>query len=204
MHFNDFHHNFDEVGFFLGSMGNFSYLGIFLVSIFVSLLVPLPEAVALVLFGFVAATTKLNFGIIFLATFLGLIVGDNFLYRLSFFGNSLVKRFDSKLRKHKLIKYEHLVADNVYKTIYFLRLVAGVRFFGPVIAGTLGVVWRKFFFANFGATFLNTALFLWLGYFFHDRVVPLLAEVEIARNALLFFSAVIVGFLISIFKRKQT
>lgn len=197
------HQNFKEIGFILSSIKGASYLGIFILSIFVSFIVPLPEAVALVLFGFVGATTKLNIFIIFFVAFLGLIIGDNLLYRLSFLGNDLVKRFDKKMRKNKLIKYENMVVDNVFKTIYFLRLVAGVRFFGPVIAGTLGVGWRKFFLANFGATFLNTFIFVALGYFLHSRIISLLAEVEVVRNLLLLSSAVIVGSLISIFSKKR-
>lgn len=196
-------HNFREIGFVISSIKSASFLGIFLLSIFVSFVVPLPEAVALVLFGFVGATTKLNIFLILLAAFLGLVIGDNLLYRLSFLGNNFVKGFEQKLRKNKLIMYENLVVDNVYKTIYFLRLIAGVRFFGPVVAGTLGVRWNKFFLANLGATFLNTAIFIFLGYFFHRRILSLVAEVEIVRNVLLLSSAVIVGFLISFFSKKK-
>lgn len=199
----DFQRNFSEIGFVLGSVKGAPYLGIFILAIFVSYVVPLPEAVALVLFGFIGATTKLNVFFIFGAAFAGLVLGDNLLYRLSFLGNGFVKRFDRKMREHKLIKYENLVAGHVNKTIYFLRLVAGVRFFGPVIAGTLGVKWNKFFWANLGATFVNTLIFVGLGYFFHRRIVALVAEVEIVRNILLLSSAVIVGFLISVFKRKK-
>ncbi|EKE25329.1 MAG: hypothetical protein ACD_5C00206G0008 [uncultured bacterium] len=197
------HQNFKEIGFILSSIKGTSYFGIFILSIFVSFIVPLPEAVALVLFGFIGATTELNIFVIFSVAFMGLILGDNLLYRLSFLGNDFVKRFDRKMRKNKLIKYENMVVDNVFKTIYFLRLVAGVRFFGPVIAGTLGVSWKKFFPANIGATFLNTVIFVALGYFLHNRVISLLAEVEIVRNILLLSSAVIVGFLISIFSQKK-
>lgn len=197
------HYNLRELGFIISSIKSASFFGIFLLSIFVSYVVPLPEAVALLLFGFVAASAKINIFLVFGAAFLGLIVGDNLLYRLSFFGNAFVKKFDKKMREHKLIKYENLVIDNVYKTIYFLRLIAGVRFFGPVIAGTLGINWRRFFLANFGATFLNTIIFIALGYFFHQQIISLVAEVEIVRNILLLSSAVIVGFLLSIFSKTK-
>lgn len=197
------HHNLKEIGIILNSIKSASYLGIFVLSIFVSYVVPLPEAVALVLFGFVGATTDLNIFLIFGASFAGLVIGDNLLYRLSFMGNGLVKRFDRKMRKNKLIKYENMVVDNAYTAIYFLRLVAGVRFFGPVISGTLGILWKKFFLANIGATFLNTLIFVSLGYFFHRHLLSLVAQVEIIRNILLLSSAVIVGFLISVFAKRK-
>ncbi|EKD58692.1 MAG: hypothetical protein ACD_56C00069G0006 [uncultured bacterium] len=197
-----FHENFREVGFIMSSVKNGSYFAIFALSILVSFVIPLPEAVALLLFGFIGATSQLDIQTIFAVAFLGSIVGDNGLYRLSFAGNAWVERFNRKMRRHKLIKYENLVVGNINKTIYFLRLITGVRFFGPMIAGTLGIGWRKFFLANFGATFINVAIFVSLGYYLHQNILSLIAEVEIVRNLLLFSSAVIVGFLLNIFSRK--
>src|SRR5665647_879840 len=103
------------------------------------------------------------------------------------------------MRQHPLIKYEHLVTDNIGKTIYFLRLITGVRFFGPVISGTLGVRWRKFMLYNFGATILHTTLFFYLGYRYQHKILLLLAETEVVKNILLFSSVFLVGILVSIF-----
>lgn len=197
------HDNFRGLGFLMGSIKSGSYLGIFLLSVLVSFVVPLPEVVALLLFGFIGATTELNIFFVFLIAFIGSVLGNNILYRLSFLGNSWTEKFNVKMRKHKLIKYEHLVADNIFKTIYFLRLVTGVRFFGPVIAGSLGSPWKKFFLADFGATFLNTAFFVFLGYQFHRHIFSLIAEVEIFRNILLFSSVVIVSFLLNVFSKDR-
>lgn len=195
--------NVHNVDFVINSFEGFSYFGIFFVSIFVSLVFPLPEAVALLLFGFLGAVTDLNIFAIFFATMAGLIFGNNSLYRLSYMGSRFVKRFHSKLKKNKLVKYEHLVSDNAFKTVYFLRLVAGVRFFGPVVCGTLAVSWKKFFWSDLGATMINTSIFMLLGYFFHQRLIYLIVEVEVVRNVLLFFSAFILGMMIRFFSKKD-
>lgn len=195
--------NFHELGYLISSIKNGSYAAIFFVSFFVGYVFPLPEVVALILFGFLGATTNLNIFLIFLIAFLGSILGDNLLYRLSFLGNRWVGKFNEKMRKHELIKYENLVLDNIGKTIYFLRLITGVRFFGPVIAGSLNVSWRNFFWANFGATFFNTLLFVSIGYYFHRHIFSVIAEAEVARNALLFFSAALVAFLLTTFSNKK-
>ena len=195
--------HFREFGFLISSIKSGSYFGILLLSMLVGYIVPLPEVVVLMLFGFISATTNLNITTVFLIAFLGAIIGDNALFQLSLMGNNWVERFNRKMRQHKLIQYEHLVVGNIGKTIYFLRLVTGVRFFGPVIAGTLGASGKKFFIANTGATFLNTAIFVSLGYFFHRHIFSMIAEIEIIRNVLLFSSAVIVAFLLSIFAHKE-
>jgi membrane-associated protein len=200
-HFQDHARN---VGFLISSIKGGSYLAIFLMCSLVGYLFPLPEAVLLVLVGFVAKTSPaINIWAALAVAVVGAIIGDNILYRLSFFGNSYVERFNRKMRKHKLIKYEHLVADNIGATIYFLRFVVGVRFFGPVIAGTLGVRWRKFFFHNVVANIIHSSFFILLGYSWHGKIILLITEVEIVRNILLFSSAVILGAIITIFMRSE-
>lgn len=195
--------NFHEIGFLIGSIKSGSYVGIFLLAMLVSFVIPLPEVVILILFGFIAATTKLNLIAVIATAFAGSVLGDNVIYRLSFLGHDWVGKFNEKMRQHKLIKYEHLVVKNIGRTVYFLRLVTGVRFFGPVIAGTLGAKWKKFFWADFGATMLHTIIFILLGYYFHKRIFAIIAEVEIIRNLLLFSSAIIVAFILGVYERWQ-
>ncbi len=191
------------MAFIAGSIKGGSYFAIFLLSIFISYVIPLPEVVLLLLIGHILRTTGINPQITILACTAGIILGDNILYRLSFFGNKYVERFKHKMRKHALIRYENLVEDNIGKTIYFLRFVTGVRFFGPVISGTLGISWKKFFFYNAIATIIHSMFFLLLGYYYRGGIVILITEVEIVRNILLFSSAVIVGGLIGIFSKQN-
>lgn len=198
-----FHNNIGNIGMVISSVKSGSYFGIFFISMFVSYLIPLPEVVALIIFGFVARMSGLNIAVVFLVSVAGTIMGDNLLYRLSFFGNRYVEHFNRKMRKHKIIKYENLVLDNVGKSIYFLRFITGIRFFGPVICGSLGVRWRKFFVHNTLATLIHGAFFIWLGWRYHGRIVALAVEVEVVKNILLFSSAVIVGILVGVFSKKS-
>lgn len=198
----DFHHHFQDISPAVHFIRNGSYFGIFLLSIVASYIFPIPEAIFLLLVGYVAKITGMNLiGVIALSTS-GIIIGDNILYRLSFFGNKYVERFNRKMRKHKLIQYEHLVTDNVAFSVYFLKFVAGVRFFGPVILGSLRASRKKFVIHNAIASLLHTVLLIILGYYFHKKIVTTIAGVEIFKNVLLFSSAVIVGFIISLAAEK--
>ena len=183
--------------------GNF-YLGTFLLSIFISYIIPLPEAIFLIFIGYSANVMGFDVGYVTMVSFAGAIIGDNALYRLSYFGNKYVQHFNQKMRANKLIKYENLVVDNIGKSIYFLRLITGLRFLGPVVSGTLGVRWRKFFPVNFGATLMHTAFFIMLGYVYHRRIFLMMTEVEIIKTTLLFSSVFIVGFLVHVFLKKET
>lgn len=197
-----FQNHLREIGFLINSIKGGSYMGIFLLSMVIAYFIPLAESMLLILFGYVAWIANLNLAYVILLSVSGGIIGDNIIYRLSFFGNKYVERFNQKMRQNKLIKYKYLVVDNIGKTIYFLRLITGVRFFGPVISGTLGVRWKKFFFYNFGATFLHATFFVWLGYRYHHKILVLLAEVEVIKSILLFSSVFIVGLLVSVFSKK--
>jgi len=194
--------NFREFGFIADSIRGDSYAGIFFLSMLVSYVLPLPEAVLLILIGFVAKNTGIDLRLALASSIAGTVVGDNILYRLSFFGNKYVERWSRKMRANKLIKYEHLVIDNVGKTIFFLRLITGVRFFGPVISGTLGASWKKFFFYNAAASALHGAIFILLGFYWRSKIIILITEVEVVRNILLFSSVFIVAALVRFFSRK--
>lgn len=180
-----------------------SYVGIFLVSAVVAYLLPLPEIVALMLFGFAAKVTGLDFVLVLAFATVGIIVGDNIIYRLSFFGHRYIGKFNKKMRQHRLIKYEHLVVDNIGKAIYFLRFITGVRFFGPVISGTLGVKWKDFFFFNMTANILHTFFFVSIGYFSQRSISITIAGVEIARNILMLSSVFIIGILFGVFSKRK-
>lgn len=193
--------HFQDFGFVVNSIRGGSFLGIFLVSMLVSYIIPLPEVVALLLIGFVAKSAGFDLWAVIWVSVIGTIAGDNLLYRLSFFGNKYVARFNEKMRANKLIKYENLVLRNLGKTIFFLRFITGVRFFGPVIAGTLGAKWKNFFFYSSVATILHGTIFILLG-FYSRRILAVIVEVEIVRNILLLSSVVIVGFLIRVFSKK--
>ncbi|MEI7890384.1 MAG: DedA family protein [bacterium] len=197
-----FQNHFHEFGFILNSIKGGSYFGIFLLSMLVSYVIPFPEVVLLLLIGFLAKTAGIDLGFALLASISGGIVGDNIMYRLSFFGNKFVERFNRKMRVSKLIQYEHLVSDNPGKTIFFLRLITGVRFFGPVVLGTLGSNWKKFFLYNALATMIHSVLFILMAFYSHRKIITLIAEVEIVRNVLLFSSVLIVGMLLKIFSKK--
>ena len=196
------HHHFQDINSMVHFIKNGSYFGVFFLSIIVSYVLPIPEAIFLLLVGYVAKITGMNILLVLTLSTLGIIVGDNILYQLSFFGNKFVEKFNRKMRKHKLIQYEHLVTDNVAFSVYFLKFIAGVRFFGPVILGSLRASRKKFVIHNAIASFLHTTLLILLGYYLHKRIFTTLAGVEIFKNVLLLFSAVIVGFILSVFSKE--
>jgi membrane protein DedA with SNARE-associated domain len=197
-----FHQYLKEIGIITHYVKSFSYFGILILSTGVGYVLPVPERAFLILFGYAAKTENLNIFLVILASSFGSIAGDNVVYRLSLFGNRYVENFIQKVRSHKLIKYEHHIKDNIGKSIYFLRFVSGVRFFGPVISGSLAIRWKRFLPYNFGATVIHSIFFIMLGYLFHRCVLTVVAGSEVISNLLFFSSVFIVGLAMKKFSKK--
>lgn len=198
-----FHYNLQEIGPLINSIRGLSYLGIFLLAASVSYTIPIPETVVLILLGYAAGTGKMDIANVLIASVAGGIFGDNIVYRLSLLGHKYVEHFNQKVRSHKIIQYEHLVKNNIGKAIYFLRFIVGVRFFGPVISGTLGIRWKRFLPYNAGATLLRSSFFITLGYFFHQKIAAVIVGAEAASSLLLFSSVFIIGIMARIFSEKN-
>lgn len=177
-------------------LNTYTYGGIFAVSLLAGYLLPIPEAVALVVIGFFAFKAKFSFGLTLLLSILGVVVGDNILFWLSKQGSRHVDYFIKKLKKNKIVEYEEWVKNNLGKTIYFLRFFAGFRFLGPVLAGMLNCKWKKFVLHNAIACAVHTSVFVALGYYYKTNILLLIAEVEALKYILLFVSSSILGVLV--------
>ncbi len=176
---------------------SFSYLGIVGFSMLVGYLIPIPEEIALLIVGYIAGVGLIKFYWAVITAAVGVIIGDNILFLLSLHGSKYIERLKNKLRKNKLIHYEHVMQEHIGKTIFFIRFIVGLRFFGPVLAGMLKIKWRKFFFINAAASILHALFFISLGYYFHRSFLALVTQVEVIRHALFFFSATLFGILIA-------
>lgn len=195
-------HNFDihPIVSFLKSN---SYLGVFILTLFGGYLIPAPEAVLLMLAGYVASFGFVDLGWVLMVCVVGGILGDSLLFGLSYSGSKYVERFRHRVKKSKLEKYEHYVADHIGKAIFFLRFIVGVRFFAPVVAGSLRVSWRRFLFYEALAATINAVLFVGLGYLFRRHILVALTTVEVIKNILFLCSAVIISVIIGYVAKKE-
>lgn len=182
-----------------------SYVGFFVVSLLGSYLIPSPEAVLLMLSGFVASTASLdlNLGWVVFVCALGGFTGDALLFWLSLNGSRHVEYFRKKIKQSKLLKYERYVSTYPGKTLFFLRFVVGVRFFGPVVAGASDVKMKDFLFFNFLISVINACIFVMLGYFLRQKIIVAITAVEVIKNISLLSSALIAGLIIGFFMEKK-
>lgn len=180
-----------------------SYFGLGFFVTFAGYLIPIPEEMALLIVGYISAITEIKLHLAIMLSCVGVIIGDNLLYFLSYRGSKYIDWFKKRMYKNKLIQYEHIMHEHIGKTIFFIRFIVGVRFFGPVLAGTLRVRWRKFFFINAAASMIHVAFFEILGYYFHKSFLALVTQVEIIRHVLFFSSVALFGLLVTLFVQRN-
>lgn len=190
--------------FFVNYLEHFSYLGIFIFVLLSGYLIPIPEEVLLLLVGYIGGLGINNVYMGMIVAMLGVLAGDNVLFWLSKYkGSKLVDRLKYKIRKSELIKYRQLMKKHIGKTIFIVRFIVGLRFFGPFLAGSMKVGWKTFQLYNLLAVVVYVPIIVFLGFHFHNQLASIITKLEIARHLVFFFFLLIVGYLINRFINKR-
>ena len=190
--------------FFINYMEQFSYVGIFILLALSGYLVPIPEEILLLLTGYTSALGFNNLYIALIVSILGILAGDNVLFWLSRYkGSGLIDKLKRKVRKNELLKYRHLMKRHIGKTIFAVRFIVGLRFFGPFLAGSMKTKWKTFQFYNLLAVVIYTPIMIFLGFHFHNKLALVITQVEIVRHLMFFIFLAVVGYLITIFVKKK-
>lgn len=192
----------DLQSFILNYVNNFSYLGLFILMAVIAL-VPIPEEIVLLIVGYFAAYGFAELDKILTASILGVILGDNLVYFLSRKNRKYFHKIKNKLTQKKFLKYESLMKSHSGKTIFLLRFIIGLRFFGPFMAGHMKVKWKKFFFYNSLAVLIFVPIFILLGYHFIKIFDIIIKNINNIRHIIFLFILIIISVFIYHFVNKK-
>jgi len=168
-----------------------SYFGIFLWFLIIEQLTPVPEEVSLMSVGYISMHANLNPFVCGIVSLAGLLITDNFLFYLSKQGNKFSKKLLSKLN-HKLIeRIKNKLRKKAGATIFVGALVPKLRFFNPIIAGTVEVTWKQFLIFNAAATLLYVTVYMFIGIFFHNQLTMILKKLSYMQHTI--FILVMIG-----------
>ena len=183
-------------------VNDFSYLGIFLL-LAVIVFLPIPEEIVLLLIGYFAGFGFIGLYKAIIVSFLGVLLGDNLFYFFSKRSSKFVNKLKKKIVKNRLRKYEKNMHNHMGKTIFVLRFVLGLRFLGPLMAGSMRVKWSKFFFYNLLAVLIFVPLFVLLGFHFHTILAFVISKVTAIRDFVFVLILIILFLCISLFLNKR-
>lgn len=160
----------------------YGYIGLILYMILTGCGLPMPEEVAIIAGGALAAAGNLNPWLTLASLLVGAILGDCVMYYIGYhFGRRLLQqnRFWNKLiTPEREKKVEALLKQHGVKVLLGARFLVGIR--GPmyITAGILRVPFRRFVLADLFCATLVVTLFYGLTYFYGTQIVRIVHQGE--------------------------
>src|SRR6266540_2488007 len=172
-----------------------SYLGIFLWFLIIEQLTPIPEEVSLMSVGYISIHANLNPLLSGIAALIGLLITDNVLFYLSAKGSKFSQKLLGKINHQLLEKIKRNLKKRSGITIFVGALLPKLRFFNPIIIGTMNITFKQFFLINGAATLLYVSVYMSIGIFFHQQLNIVLKELKLVQHAIFIFVMVLIFYI---------
>ena len=184
-------------------LAHLSYFGIFLMLALLDVLIPLPEEIILIMVGYTAYFGTLDPALTILVAITAFLVGDNATFWLSRGGNRLMARFTTKKATPIIERYSWKMRSKAGLTLLIMTFVPSIRFFAPIVAGSVRTPWRVFILFDLLAVALYTSLYLLAGYFFHSQIKGIIQEFELIGHLMIYVLLLVIGIALGLFMKKQ-
>jgi membrane protein DedA with SNARE-associated domain len=184
-------------------LSTISYAKAFLVIIASGHVIPIPESVTLILLGYVAAQSTLNLGAIMGVSVLATIVIDLFVYIICLGGSELATYFSKKIKTELLNRYTNAEEKHLFGLIFASHFVPGWRFANPVIAGVTQMPWKKFTLYSAISSLIYGPLYIFIGFYFHDKVLYLVGTIESLHKLILGILVVAVATIVVVYNMRH-
>ncbi|NMW18411.1 MAG: DedA family protein [Chlorobiaceae bacterium] len=180
-----------------------SYFGIFLLLALLDVLIPLPEEIILILVGYTVYFSTLDPSLTIIVAIAAFLVGDNTTFWLSRGGNRLIARFTTKSATPLIERYSQKMRSKAGITLLIMTFVPSIRFFAPIVAGSVRTPWRVFILYDLMVVGLYVSAYLLAGYFFHSQINGIIKEFEMLGHLMIYVLLLGIGLLLGLFMRKQ-
>jgi membrane protein DedA with SNARE-associated domain len=171
-----------------------SYTGIFFMAIIANVVVPVPEEIVLIIFGYISRGEAFNLVILLPLITVGILIGDCAMYFLAYRSNRLVTTFYNHSFAHIIeSRGDDWVRRHIRKIIFFSRFMIQFRFIGPFLAGYKKISFKDFFLYDFLAVVIYVPIYVLIGRFFHKKINLIIDNVNSVKNIVVLC---IIGFII--------
>jgi membrane protein DedA with SNARE-associated domain len=184
------------------SNGLFAYGSVFGILVACGLGVPLPEDISLILGGFLSHKGAANLPVMMMVGFLGIVVGDSIIFAA---GRRVGSRVGLKpggllgkvITPEKRAQVEALFAKHGEKIVMIARFLPGVRAVTYFTAGSVRMSYWRFIAFDGLAALASAPVFVYLGYYFGDRLQQLIEALKAGQvKVMVGLAVVIVGYLL--------
>jgi membrane-associated protein len=178
------------------------YFGIFFLLAFFDALIPLPEEVILIMVGYTVYFDPLNPYVAIVVSVAAFLVGDNTTFWLSKGGNRIVDRFKNRIATLLIEKYSQKMRSKAGLTLLIMTFVPSIRFFAPIVAGSIRTPWKIFIIYDIVAVILYVSVYLFAGYYFHSQLDGVIRQFELVGHLMIYLLLLVLGFWIGLFMKK--
>ena len=183
----------DNLFHYLSNLGQLSYFGSYLLIVGAGHIVPIPEDIALIAVGYFTSFGQLSLVGMLLAVILGAITGDFILFYLAKKGARFAINLERHIKNEIFEFIKRKMQEKSFWTIFMMRFIPGFRFTSPLVAGYVGLSWKKYWLANIISGCVYAPSYFFLGYLFHARILALIGVAGSLRH-LVFVGIVIILF----------
>ncbi len=189
-----------SIDILISYLSSVSYLAIFFIFIATGVGLPIPEELSLLVLGYLARIEVFKLAPIMLVSFLAIFASDN----LGFYiGKNNKKWFHRLVSKEKLEMAKHHLKLHGGKTIFFSRFVCVLRVLFPIVAGSVGMQWKKFVLIDTSAIIIMVPVFTLLGYYFGPYIESIAKFIIGFDRALLIAFAVLLVVLFLCYRKQH-
>ena len=178
-------------------LNQYGYLAVFLGIMLECFGLPLPGETLLVTASALAGLTgDLSIGWVMALGFVGAVIGDNIGFAIGHYGGRrLVLKYGRYvfIREKHLEKSERLFKRHGGKVVTIARFINGLRQLNGIIAGTSRMDWWRFLAYNILGAALWVGVWGSVGYFFGDRLGPILSQLDLYDRYLVIAVAVLIA-----------
>lgn len=175
------------------------YLGIFVWFITFDQLTPLPEELSLLTIGYLVSVGIFNPVFAGIASMCGFMLIDTIYFFLSRKGSKLLKhKKHGALRTYITGHLEH----HIGKTIFTVCFIPRMRLWMPVIAGSIKITYWRFMLYDGGSLAVFTAIYIALGYFFHQSIGRVFTKVKSVQTIIFFAVIIAIGIIVVLAVRR--
>jgi membrane protein DedA with SNARE-associated domain len=187
------------------SQGLLAYATVFFILVICGLGVPLPEDISLILGGFLAHKGAANLPVMMVVGFAGILVGDSLIFfagrRLgSQVGRTSGGLLSKVITAEKRARVAELFARHGQKIVMIARFMPGVRAVTYFTAGSVGMAYWRFILWDGLAAILSAPFFVWLGFYFGDKLDLVFDRLKDGQAVVL--ALVVVGGLVWLWRRR--
>jgi membrane protein DedA with SNARE-associated domain len=186
---------------------SYGYVGIALFLILTGCGLPLPEEVAIVTAGVLAANHRLNPWLALLSCLIGAIAGDSAMYMIGrTFGEGILQRHPvwlGFLTPQREKQIELLLRKHGAKMILLTRFLVGLRSPVYMTAGILRVPYLRFLLVDTICAILVISLFFGLTYFFGENFWAWIRRAELGITAAVVGGIAVAGILFWLHRRSR-